>query len=122
MKQSLLPADDANELLSMALSGYSANANDITDLKVGQARLEEKLDAHMETTNEQLAKVLEAVNYTNGKVRRLDLWKAKLEGVEMGKTMATGKKPLISVNRILIALITAITAVSVAIISSNKTQ
>lgn len=111
-----------DESLTELASAYSANKNDITDLKVGQARLEEKLDAHMESTNEQLAKVLEAVNYTNGKVRRLDLWKAKLEGVEQGKSMVSGKRPLISINRILIALITAITAIGVAIISSHKTQ
>lgn len=109
------------DLLGQAISGYSANKNDITDLKVGQGRLEEKLDAHMASTDERLSKILEAVEYTNGKVRGILIWKAEYvamqKGIEKGKAMASGKNPRFTSTQVKVAIVTGFTTVLVAVIA-----
>lgn len=99
---------DFEELLSKAISGYSELSNRLNSVS-------QKLDLHITSTDEKLEKIITAVDYTNGKVRKLDLWKAELQGIEKGKAMATGRMPRMSWNKILIGILTLLTAIAVAI-------
>lgn len=116
-----MSVDDEQDLIGQAISGYSANKNDIGELKVGQGRLEQKLDDYMGNTNDQLKKILDSVNYTNGKVRDIIMWRAtylaEQKGIEKGKAIATGKEPRFTATQVKVAIVTGITSVIIAVIA-----
>lgn len=116
-----MSVDEEQELIGQAISGYSANKNDITELKVAVGSISTKLKDMDETNKAYFSRIESKQDYTNGKVRSIELWRAtylaEQKGIEKGKAIATGKEPRFTATQVKVAIVTGITSVIIAVIA-----